>query len=198
MIGGQNEISSDTFSNSLSVDLAAHHNAYFVYLEHRYYGASSPVAYVTTEDLQWLTVDQALNDIHDFIEYIRNDVIDNPRAPILLIGSQYAGSLAVWYQHLYPDNVSAVLALSASILAKIDYSDFFVFVGERIRRVGGKGCYERLDIGIRKAEKLFEEKLFAELSAEYSICNKTHPEHHIRTFTGVLAFAVRQAALAGK
>lgn len=198
MLGGQNEINANLFSNCLAVEMAARQSAYFVYLEHRYYGHSSPVAYLTTDNLKWLSVDQALIDIHSFIQFIRCELIDDPHARILLIGSQYAGSLAVWYHHLYPDIVSGVLALSSSVLAKIDHSDFLVSVGDSIRRIGGQGCYDRLDIGIRKAEKLYDEELYAELRAEYSICYKTAPEHHIHTFTGVLAYAVGQAALDGK
>lgn len=48
------------------VELAPKHGALLVALEHRYYGPSMPFDDLSTENLQWLSTEQALGDIASF------------------------------------------------------------------------------------------------------------------------------------
>jgi len=48
--------------------VGAEHNAMFITLEHRYYGASQPFEDWSTDNLRYLSSEQGLADIHFFIQ----------------------------------------------------------------------------------------------------------------------------------
>lgn len=151
-----------------------------------------------TENLQWLTIEQTLADINDFVTFIRSDLVDNPDQRIILIGQRYAGSLATWYQLRYPGNVAGVLALSAPLLAQIDVPFYFEAVGEHIRRIGGNGCYERIDYGISHAESLFANRSFPQLEQEFAVCNASCDSCHVRILSMLVAQEFSPPAQAGR
>lgn len=185
MVGGQEPLTESTIFYTLIHDTAKLYNGYFVYLEHRYYGQSLPFSAqnLTTENLQWLTVDQSLADITDFIEYLRYEVVDDIDARIILNGWLYGGSLAVWYHHLNHGAVTGVWASTAPLIAQIDFSEYLEFVGNVIREEGGNECFDRIHVGMERVEKLFEDRQFSQLEEEFAICNATELDAHIRVFT---------------
>lgn len=193
LLGGQTVISETLFPYTLALDLAIDHQAYFVYLEHRFYGSSrrsneSGIDNIPDEYLEYLTVEQAVTDIHKFIKFARNELINEPEAPIILMGWQYAGSLAVWYQHSHPGVVAGVWASSAPLQARVDFPSYLESVGNEIRIVGGNDCYERLEVGIQKAESLYRQGQAAQLEEEFHVCNATGPDNSIVVLTAGLAF----------
>lgn len=192
LLGGQTSISEDIFDYTLALDLAIEHRAYFVYLEHRFYDNNQHRGTSDTEIpeqfLEYLTVDQAIMDIHKFIEFARGELVQDLEAPIILMGWQYAGSLAVWYQHKHPGIVSGVWASSSPMQAKIDFSSYLEAIGKEIRIVGSNDCYERLDLGIRSAETLYRNGQVEQLESEFHICNATSPDNNIVVLTASLAY----------
>lgn len=189
MLGQWDYIFYDTYLRPLAFDIAEKYDGYFFYLEHRYFGESNVVEDTSTlESLQWLTLEQVLADIDGFIEFVRNDLLRDANAEIILIGDQYGGSLAVWYHHSYPGVVNGVWATSANLLAHTDFPEFLETVGENIVRIGGDDCYNKIKAGVERAERLFENKEFEKLLTEYPICNASGTEHDIRIFSGYIAF----------
>lgn len=185
MVGGQQLLTEASFHYSLIHDTAEMHDGYFVYLEHRYYGHSLPfnAQNLTTANLEWLTIDQALADLTDFIEFLRYELVDDVDARIILHGRLYGGSLAVWYHHLNPDVAAGVWASNAPLIAKIDFSEYLDIVGDVIREVGGDECFDRINVGVERVEKLFEEGQYAQLEKEFAICNATDLDAHISVWT---------------
>ena len=53
------------------VKWAKQHKAAIFYLEHRYYGGSIPKKYEDREDFTWLSSRQALNDIAEFVQQMK-------------------------------------------------------------------------------------------------------------------------------
>lgn len=186
MLGGQTRIFQRELIDSFPVDIARSTNGYFLFLEHRYYGESMPMENLTLENLQYLTIEQTLADIYDFVDYARHDLAGNPDASVILIGSNYAGALAVWYHKLYPGTVSIVWASSASLLAKIDFPNYLERVGEIYRGVGGDNCYDRLQVGFETIESLYRNQSWTELVDDFRMCEASTPDNDVRAYLALL------------
>ena len=87
--------------------LAKATNGIGVVLEHRYYGESIPTPDFSTENLRFLTTEQA---VHDAAFFAQNFVLPNSNvssgklnAPWIIYGGSYAGALAAFARIQYPD-----------------------------------------------------------------------------------------------
>lgn len=80
-----------------------------VVLEHRYYGASIPTPDMSTENLRFLTTDQALADTAFFAENVVFEGLADldltaPNVPYIAYGGSYAGAFVVG-SILHRDNI---------------------------------------------------------------------------------------------
>ncbi|KAF2421488.1 serine carboxypeptidase [Tothia fuscella] len=101
-----------------------------VVVEHRYWGVSSPFANLSTDNLQYLTLE---NSIADFVRFAKeaklpfdvqgNNNADN--APWLFVGGSYSGALAAWIESISPGTFWAYWASSAPVQS-MDYWQYFV------------------------------------------------------------------------
>ncbi|KAK2606354.1 hypothetical protein QQS21_003285 [Conoideocrella luteorostrata] len=99
-------------------------------LEHRYWGKSSPYQTLTTESLQYLTLDQSVQDLIYFAKNV--DLPFDPqgtskpdKAPWVLSGCSYPGALAAWTQDLAPGTYWAYHCSSAVVETIGDYWQYF-------------------------------------------------------------------------
>ncbi|KAH6630758.1 serine carboxypeptidase S28-domain-containing protein [Chaetomium sp. MPI-SDFR-AT-0129] len=79
-----------------------------VILEHRYYGESYPTPDFSTENLRFLTTDQALADMAYFAENVVYEGLEHldltsAKNPYIAYGGSYAGSFVAFLRKLYPD-----------------------------------------------------------------------------------------------
>jgi len=77
---------------------------------------------LNTEDLKYLTIEQALADLATFILSVTNDnegALRNPKW--VVFGGSYSGSLAAWLRMKYPHLIHAAVSSSSPLMAKIDY-----------------------------------------------------------------------------
>lgn len=80
--------------------LAQATNGIGVVLEHRYYGTSFPTPDLSTENLRFLTTDQALADTAYFAEHVVFEGLEDceltaPNVPYIAYGGSYAGAFVV-------------------------------------------------------------------------------------------------------
>ena len=78
-----------------------------IVIEHRYWGDSSPYSELTTETLQYLTLDNAMKDLNYFAQNVKfpfdPEGESSPgKAPWVLTGCSYSGALTAWIHHLNP------------------------------------------------------------------------------------------------
>lgn len=120
--------------------LAERHRAVVASLEHRFYGNSvpQPVDRALRDELQFLTVEQALADVHDFVTNVVN--ARWPKAPVVVIGGSYSGALSAWYRQTYPDSCVASYSSSGVVNAVLDFTAFDAEVAE----AAGKTCADIL------------------------------------------------------
>lgn len=188
LVGGQGTVEEEELPRTLAFHIARTHNGTFIYLEHRFYGFSGNTN-STMNKLKYLQVHQALADLDAFVTYIKGREHTNNTAAVrvILMGWRYGGSLAVWYQHRYPNKVAGVWASSASLLAKTNYQQYMSIVGTMIRYIGGDDCYRRIDVGIARAEALYASQQYEQLDEEFFVCNSSTSTSHIRVLTARLA-----------
>jgi Serine carboxypeptidase S28 len=69
-------------------DMARELNAVLFYTEHRYYGHTLPTEDLRTENLKYLSVDQALEDLAHFIKFKKAQISQIRNSKVILIGGQ--------------------------------------------------------------------------------------------------------------
>ena len=134
------EVAADGFQVYLSTNttpgvIAQQLGAAAVVVEHRYWGQSSPVPDLTTENMKYLTLNQSIADFVNFAENVQLPFDTNQssvasKAPWVMTGGSYSGALAAWTESTSPDTFWAYLASSAPVQAISDYWGYFTPVME--------------------------------------------------------------------
>ncbi|CRL05280.1 CLUMA_CG018003, isoform A [Clunio marinus] len=172
-IGGEWEISPGWISGGLMYEMAKELNGTMFYTEHRYYGRSHPTEDTSTENLEFLTVQQALADLIHFIEEVKATTDDLKDSKVILVGASYAASLATWARLKYSHLVSGAWASSAPLFAKIDFFEYNEVLTESLRIVGGKACLEKFEAAFQKLEEFFsfsEPKVLVKIIKDFKLC----------------------------
>ncbi|TDZ47153.1 putative extracellular serine carboxypeptidase [Colletotrichum trifolii] len=124
--------------------LAEATNGVGVILEHRYYGRSVPVADFSTENLRFLTTDQALADTAYFAQNIvfpgklANVSLTAPDTPWIVYGGSYAGAFVAFLRKVYPDIFWGAISSSGVTAAVTDFWEYY----EAARLYAPEGCAE--------------------------------------------------------
>lgn len=104
-------------------------NGLGVILEHRYYGASFPVSDLKTENMRFLSTEQALAEIDYFAKNVKFEGIDAdltaPNTPWIAYGGSYAGAQAAFLRVKYPDTFWGTISSSGVTVAIYDYWQYF-------------------------------------------------------------------------
>ncbi|KAJ5826037.1 hypothetical protein N7474_003175 [Penicillium riverlandense] len=106
-----------------------------IMLEHRYWGESSPYSELTTENLQYLTLENSIADLTYFAKNVklpfdRKRSSNAQNAPWVLSGGSYSGALTAWTESMSPGTFWAYHASSAPVESIFDYWQYFKPVQE--------------------------------------------------------------------
>lgn len=129
--------------------LGMNYSALLISLEHRFYGKSIPNQNSETENLQFLTVEQALADLNAFTAYYKSTM--DPRTTSVkwfVFGGSYPGALASWYRAAYPDASVGSLSSSGVVNCIVDYYEFDM----QVTAAAGNKCSD----GIKLVQASFE------------------------------------------
>jgi Serine carboxypeptidase S28 len=96
------------------------------------------------ENLQYLDIDQALEDLAHFIRYQKTALPGSSDSGMILVGGHYAGSLAAWFLQRYPNLANGAWSFSAPLKTQVDFLEYKEVVGMVIRAVAGQPCYNRI------------------------------------------------------
>nr|CAI5825945.1 unnamed protein product [Callosobruchus analis] len=140
MIGGESEATIYWMTKGAWINYAIKFNAICFQLEHRYYGKSHPTTNLSTENLQYLSSQQALADIAYFIEEMNVKYKLSPNVKWIAFGGSYPGSLAAWVRQKYPHLVYGAMSASGPLLAKINFSEYLTVVYNDLKDTGGDKC----------------------------------------------------------
>lgn len=114
-----------------------------VILEHRYYGTSFPVSNLTTENLRFLTTDQAVADQAYFSQNIVFPGLEHlnltaPGTAHIAYGGSYAGAFVAFLRVLYPDVYWGAISSSGVTVAQYDFWQYY----EPVREYAPPDCVE--------------------------------------------------------
>ncbi|OCK77664.1 extracelular serine carboxypeptidase [Lepidopterella palustris CBS 459.81] len=111
-----------------------------VILEHRYYGTSFPTADLSTENLRFLTTEQAMADVAYFAQNVKfagvNKTLTAPGTPYIVYGGSYAGAFVAFLRTQYPHLFWGAISSSGVTKAIYDYWQYF----EPIRQLAPPDC----------------------------------------------------------
>jgi hypothetical protein len=128
-------------SQGIVTELAKAYHGIGVILEHRYYGKSFPVDDLTTENIRFLSTDQALADSAYFATNIVFPGLEDlnltaKTTPWIAYGGSYAGAFVAFLRKLYPEVYWGAVSSSGVTAAIIDYWQYY----EPIRKFGPSDC----------------------------------------------------------
>ncbi|XP_001659435.2 putative serine protease K12H4.7 [Aedes aegypti] len=170
IVGSNGPIETRYLSEGLFYDVAYLEGAFLFANEHRYFGHSLPVDDASTNNLDFLTIDQALADLAAFVHHIKHEVVRNPEAKVILMGYGYGGSLATWFHQQFPHLTNGVWVSSGTVEADFDLTGYMESLGETIGEFGGRGCYGTIFSGFRVAQNLIAMDRADVLNEQFNLC----------------------------
>ncbi|XP_068624539.1 LOW QUALITY PROTEIN: putative serine protease F56F10.1 [Battus philenor] len=174
-VGGEWAISPGWVTGGLAHELAQKTGAGLFYTEHRYYGQTRPTNGTSVAELRFLTVDQALADLAQFIQYVQSDYFDSGRfrgGKVSLVGCSYAGSMATWMRLAYPHLVTAAFSDSGPLHAQEDFPEYLEVIAEALRVQGSHHCVESIAESVQKVhQELKTEAGAARISRLFNTCS---------------------------
>lgn len=113
-------------NRTLTGTLAQEIGAAAVIMEHRYWGQSSPFDELTTENMQYLTLENSIYDTTYFANNIKFPFATNASSnadsvPWVFSGGSYSGALAAWVESVDPGTFWAYHASSAVVEVIYDF-----------------------------------------------------------------------------
>ncbi|KAJ4459260.1 putative Thymus-specific serine protease [Paratrimastix pyriformis] len=123
-IGGEGPISSHYVYNMSFIPLAQKYGALVLALEHRYYGRSHPTPDMSTENMKWLSSQQALADLANFQMAMSKQFKLPAGTRWVTVGGSYPGCLSAFARIKYPHLFYASTSVSAPVRAKLDFLEY--------------------------------------------------------------------------
>jgi len=142
--------------------------ALYVALEHRYFGKSIPVESLTTDNLRYLTIAQALEDAATVIQAVREEFVGS--GPTVVFGCSYSANLAAWFKLKYPELAIGAVAASPPLEAKLNFTEFYGWFEHAA--VQFDGCSGRIREGVAEVSEMMKtESGRAQLAVTFNLCN---------------------------
>ena len=175
------------------IQLAEYYKALILVPEHRYYGKSIPVSDFTVENLKYLTVAQALEDLAYFVHWCQNnpDLKIGPNRKWIAYGGSYPGALSAWFRYKYPHLTAGAVASSSVIHAISDFGEFDHQVYLSMMKSGEKCVVNMQEIN-KYVETILDssEKSAEKLKEEYG-CSKLPNDEFLWFFADAIAETVQ-------
>ncbi|KAG9312786.1 serine carboxypeptidase S28-domain-containing protein [Chiua virens] len=124
-------------NNTINGLIAQQQQGATIVIEHRFFGKSNPYDNLTSQSLELLTVQQAIDDLVYFAQNADlpmpcGDNVKPNTTPWVLIGGSYSGALTSWTMVNKPGIFHAGYASSAVVEAIIDFYDYFTPIRENM------------------------------------------------------------------
>lgn len=174
-VGGEVEVDEGWLLGGHMRDMAVQLQGAMFYVEHRYYGESRPTEDISAESLRYLSVDQALADLAQFVFHIKDKNVLLRNSPVILVGASYAAALSTWFVQKYPDLVNGAWVSSAPLKAQVDFFEYREVVSRAIEIAGGTNCSNRIERAFKKLEELIATKELTRLVKLFNLCFTLDP-----------------------
>ncbi|CAH1366832.1 hypothetical protein MTP99_008111 [Tenebrio molitor] len=171
MIGGEGEASVKWMTQGSWVDSAEKYGALLFQVEHRYYGKSHPTEDLSTENLKYLTSQQALADLATFIVAMNEKYKLPEDVKWIAFGGSYPGSLAAWLRVKYSHLVHGAMSASGPLLAQVDFKDYFRVITDSLASYSDD-CVTAVKQGVSQIGVLLKQEIGqANLDQIFNLCD---------------------------
>ncbi|QQP34717.1 Uncharacterized protein FKW44_022697, partial [Caligus rogercresseyi] len=85
---------------------------------------------MSVENMKLLTSQQALEDLVEFIGFIREEYQLSENNKWVTFGGSYPGSLSLWIRSLYPELIAGALSSSAPVESKVDFEEYVSIIDQ--------------------------------------------------------------------
>ncbi|CAO1422812.1 unnamed protein product [Diamesa serratosioi] len=173
-VGGEWEITEGWLLVGHMYDMAKEFNGSLFYSEHRYYGKSHPTDDTSTENLEFLSVHQALADLAHLIVHIKSsDEYKNSK--VILVGASYSATMVVWFRLKYPHLINGGWASSAPLVAKMNYEEYNEIMTDSYLEIGGQECVNLFEKAIVRLEEIVLSGNTSRIEKEFDLCEPLQP-----------------------
>ncbi|KAJ6632715.1 Thymus-specific serine protease [Pseudolycoriella hygida] len=156
--------------SGLMVDIARQNNGSLFTFDYRFFGTNRPTDNATFENLQFLTTEQILADLAQFVSYVKlfHDVYGGNT---IVYGAGYGGTLATWARKKFPHLIDA--AWSSSGIYELTVASLSVYdsLSYSIYRTRGADCRNLIQEAFEEAERLIIADDADELQELFNLCN---------------------------
>lgn len=138
MNSGETAASSSYLSAGEPYSLVKETKGMLIIMEHRYYGKSYPVSDMSGPNMVYLTVENSLEDIANFVRHAKEFVAKSigisisAKSKWIATGGSYSANLATWMRLKYPGLIHAAYASSAPLLIEEDFYQYDMVVGRAL------------------------------------------------------------------
>jgi Serine carboxypeptidase S28 len=122
------------------------------------------------ENLRYLDIDQALQDLAHFIRYQKTVIPGAANSGVILVGGSYAGTMVAWFVQRHPTLANGAWSSSAPLRAKVDFPEYKEVVGLAVRTIAGQPCYNRIQRAFTQIRDAMTASQFAILDNEFNTC----------------------------
>lgn len=126
--------------------LAQKYHAKLIALEHRYYGNSIPFNNLSTANLQYLTYQNAMEDIVSFIKETKQS--RHWTGKWVGFGGSYSAVIAAYFRETHPDLIVGSVASSAPVVPQLTFAGF----DEHVTRIAGPVCADAMRTVVKEVE----------------------------------------------
>ncbi|KAJ2826337.1 hypothetical protein IWW50_002406, partial [Coemansia erecta] len=122
-----------------ATELAQQTNGLVVSIEHRFFGQSNPTPDISGSSLQYMTIENSLEDFASFLRAARSqpsDVFPTPvseNSKVVFVGGSYSGNVAAWMRAKYPALVQGAWASSAIVYGRLENYQFDQSYGRHLQ-----------------------------------------------------------------
>ena len=185
-IGGEGEEKCTRLTSYMYMyDLAREHRAMLIDVEHRFYGQSMPTPDDSTENLKYLTSDQALADLARIISHLKV-TYDTQSSKVVTIGGSYPGNLAAWFRLKYPHVSHGSIASSAPVLAQTNFPEYMDVVAQALIHFSGQQCYNAMQLAAEIVANLayqgFGSSGMKKLETDFDLCSPIQTDLDLSVF----------------
>ncbi|KAJ1722572.1 hypothetical protein LPJ53_003032 [Coemansia erecta] len=156
-------------------ELAQESNGMVVAIEHRFFGQSNPLPDLSTASLEYMTLENTLEDFAEFIRAVKQtpeaifpSVSGTPaNSTVVFTGGSYGGSIAAWMRAKYPDIVSAAWASSAPVYS---FNSFYQLDQAFGQHLGMRGCNDTFAQAVAELDEIImstNQTAIAEIKASF-------------------------------
>ncbi|XP_026315671.1 putative serine protease K12H4.7 [Hyposmocoma kahamanoa] len=176
LIGGEMPLYNqmDSLFDGLVNNLAKETNGALIMSEHRYYGKSLPFPELVTDNMKYLSSQQALADLATLLKYLKSTFLSEKSASpkVVVVGGSYAGNLAAWMKLVYSDLVDAGISVSGPVLATKNFFQYMEIVFKDFLQHGSPECYDKIKEILKNYETLLSTpEGIEELKRQEKICD---------------------------